>query len=252
MATTPSQINRLYGFGSFRLDPHKRLLVSGNEPVSLTPKVIDTLIVLVENRDRVVSKDQLMKVLWPDSFVEESNLSQNIFVLRKALGDSPERRFILTVSGKGYRFVADVEEIASVPASAAPISSDSLIGKKVSHYRILQVLGGGGMGVVYKAEDLKLGRRVALKFLPSELANDPRALDRIQREARAASSLDHPNICAIYELGEHEAQPFIVMQLLEGQTLRDWIQNSAQEKPALRIWQLLDVGIQIASGLNAA
>ena len=252
MATTPSQINRLYGFGSFRLDPHKRLLLSGNEPVSLTPKVIDTLIVLVENRDRVVSKDELMKVLWPDSFVEESNLSQNIFVLRKALGDSQERRFILTVSGKGYRFVADVEEIASVPASAAPISSDSLIGKKVSHYRIIQVLGGGGMGVVYKAEDLKLGRRVALKFLPSELANDPRALDRIQGEARAASSLDHPNICAIYELGEHETQPFIVMQLLEGETLREWIESSPAIISTSRVEELLKIAGQITEGLQAA
>src|ERR1051326_7781565 len=252
MATTPSQINRLYGFGSFRLDPHKRLLLSGNEPVSLTPKVIDTLIVLVENRDRVVSKDELMKVLWPDSFVEESNLSQNIFVLRKALGDSQERRFILTVSVKGYRFVADVEEIASVPASAAPISSDSLIGKKVSHYRIIQVLGGGGMGVVYKAEDLKLGRRVALKFLPSELANDPRALDRIQGEARAASSLDHPNICAIYELGEHETQPFIVMQLLEGETLREWIESSPAIISTSRVEELLKIAGQITEGLQAA
>src|SRR5262245_5747406 len=133
MATTPSQINRLYGFGSFRLDPHKRLLLSGDEPVSLTPKVIDTLIVLVENRDRVVSKDKLMKALWPDSFVEESNLSQNIFVLRKALGDSHETRFIRTVSGKGYQFVASVEEISPAPATPPSFTPDSLIGKKVSH-----------------------------------------------------------------------------------------------------------------------
>src|SRR5690348_10286371 len=93
MATTPSQINRLYEFGSFRLDPQKRLLMRGAEVVSLTPKAIETLIVLVENRRRVVSKDDLMKALWPDSFVEESNLSQNIFLLRKALGDSKEKRY---------------------------------------------------------------------------------------------------------------------------------------------------------------
>src|ERR1043166_8004836 len=117
MATISDDLKHVYEFGLFRLDPHKRLLLRENEPVSLTPKVIETLIVLVENRNRVVSKDELMKALWPDSFVEESNLSQNIFVLRKALGDSQERRFILTVSGKGYQFVASVEEITPTPAT---------------------------------------------------------------------------------------------------------------------------------------
>ncbi len=247
-----SQINRLYEFGPFRLDPRKRLLLRENEPVSLTPKAIETLIVLVENRGHVVSKDDLMKALWPDSFVEEANLSQNIFMLRKALGDQ-EKRYILTVPGRGYQFVASVEEIDSTsvsgPASPAP---DSLIGKKISHYRVLQVLGGGGMGVVYKAEDLKLGRQVALKFLPNELASDPKALERMEREARAASSLDHPNICAIYELGEHEAQPFIVMQLLEGETLREWIGSGPPIISTSRLDQILGFAVQITQGLEAA
>ena len=110
-----SQIRRLYEFGPFRLDPQKRLLLRGSEPVSLTLKAIETLIVLVENRDRVVSKDHLMKTLWPDSFVEESNLSQNIFVLRKALGDSTqEKRYILTVPGQGYQFTEMVREVGKL------------------------------------------------------------------------------------------------------------------------------------------
>jgi eukaryotic-like serine/threonine-protein kinase len=142
-----------------------------------------------------------------------------------------------------------------------------LVGKTISHYRILEALGRGGMGLVYRAEDIRLGRTVALKLLPDDSDKDPSALARFEREARAASALEHPNICPIYEFGEHEGQPFLVMQLLTGQTLRDLLEDrksrdqqskSISDRTAtthgagLSLEQVLDLAIQIGNGLQAA
>src|SRR5262249_53048486 len=182
-----------------------------------------------------------------------------IKTLRRALGDSAEApQYIETLARRGYRLrvatewlhtvVENVAQPSSMPAASAAIGS--LIGTKVSHYRVLGVIGGGGMGMVYRAEDLKLGRPVALKFLPEDLVSEAIALKRLKREAQTASALNNPNMCTFYEIEEHEGQPFIAMELLEGDTLRGRLAEA--EAKGIPTNEILEIAVQICAGLEVA
>jgi eukaryotic-like serine/threonine-protein kinase len=264
----PSEISfRVARFEGFELDLRAgELRRNGDATVGLADQPFRILAMLVERPGELVTREEIRKALWPNGTVVEfeHSISAAINRLRQVLGDSAEEpRFIETLARRGYRLRVKVEwvegaggraELAKVEAGAGPQTpiERGLIGKKVSHYRVLEILGGGGMGVVYKAEDLRLGRRVALKFLPEELASDPAALRRFEREARAASALSHPNICTIYGVEEHDRNPFIVMEYLEGETLREVIARQAQRKAALEVEKLLELAIQVSDGLDAA
>ncbi|HXW93674.1 MAG TPA: winged helix-turn-helix domain-containing protein, partial [Terriglobales bacterium] len=229
--------------------------------VALPEQPLRILIVLLEHPREVVFREEIRKRLWPnDTIVEfEHSISAAMNRLRHVLDDSAENpRYIETLARRGYRWKTPVEWVESLPEAPAGLvrgetpAAGTLIGKKESHYRVLEVLGGGGMGVVYKAEDLRLGRRVALKFLHEELVGAPDALKRFEREARAASALNHPNICTIYEIEEQDDKPFIVMELLEGKTLRDLISSGKEvavgietRTSPLQLGTLLDVALQV-------
>ena len=247
-------------FGPFQLDVRAGEICHGVQRVRLHQQSLEILLMLLEHPGEVVLREEIRKRLWPNDTVVEFDHSINAAIkkLRRALeDDAGEPRYIETLARRGYRLMLNAESvqnaIPSRPTATQPPSAvGALMGKKVSHYRVLEILGGGGMGLVYKAEDLKLGRSVALKFLPDELANDPTALARFEREARAASALNHPNICTIHEIEEHESQPFLVMELLEGETLRDLIAAAGPAKPPLELDKLLGLAIQIVEGLEAA
>jgi serine/threonine protein kinase len=233
----------------------------GRRKILLRQQPFDVLRMLIEAGGEIVTRQEIKKKLWPNDTIVNFDHSINVAigVLRRVMGDSADDpRYIETLARRGYRLRVPIEWVETEketalpqpPGSPSPAGPASLIGTRVSHYRVLAFIGAGGMGMVYKAEDLKLARRVALKFLPEELANDPLALKRFEREAQTASALNHPNICTIYQIDEYEGQPFIVMELLEGDSLLHRL--AAPETKASPLGSLLDIAIQICDGLQAA
>jgi len=252
--------------GAFELDLQSgelRPIGAGeaNGKVLLREQSFRVLRMLVERAGKIVTREEIKQRLWPNDTVVDFDHSINTVIktLRRALGDSAEApQYIETLARRGYRLrvatewlLTVVENVAQPSSmSAASAASGSLIGTKVSHYRVLGVIGGGGMGMVYRAEDLKLGRPVALKFLPEDLVSDAIALKRFEREAQTASALNHPNICTIYEIEEHEGQPFIAMELLEGDTLRGRLAEA--EAKGIPTNEILEIAVQICAGLEVA
>jgi eukaryotic-like serine/threonine-protein kinase len=252
-------------FGPFELDLKAGELHRDDHAILLQEQPFLVLKMLLERAGDVVTREEMRRTLWPNDTIVEFDQSINAAIkkLRIALDDSADNpQYVETVARRGYRLIVPVDWLEPMHGDAQEKGAElpveplqdtgSLIGKRVSHYRVLEVLGGGGMGVVYKAEDIKLGRSVALKFLPEELAGDAAAMQRFEREARAASALNHPNICTIYAVEEYEGQPFLAMELLEGHTLRDLIAQQADSKTTFQLKPLLDTAVQIVNGLEAA
>jgi serine/threonine protein kinase/Tol biopolymer transport system component len=280
----PTPTRQVVRFGVFELDLKAGDLRRRGVRIKLQEQPFQILRLLLARPGDVVTHDEIIHLLWPHGTVVEYEHSVKTAVkkLRQALGDDADiPRYVETLPRRGYRFIYPVEDGGeAIPPGKAPEAeaeapfpapAADLVGSTVSHYRIQKEIGSGGMGIVYRAEDLSLGRPVALKFLPTELATEPKALGRFQREAKAASALSHPNICTIYEVGEHEGRPFIAMELLEGQTLKDRLvaqgppsgpadfQANQVEGPqrrttgvALQLNEILDLAIQIADALEAA
>jgi serine/threonine protein kinase/DNA-binding winged helix-turn-helix (wHTH) protein/class 3 adenylate cyclase len=267
----PKQARTIYEFAPFRLDPTERILWREEEIINLTPKAFETLIVLVENAKHIMTKEQLLELIWPDAFVEEANLAQYISMLRKLLGEKTGGgQYIETIPKRGYRFVVSVKKIKIEPTQAyltaaalhrqmaqattppeAELASLPIgtiqAGTRLGRYEILSRIGAGGMGEVYSARDTQLERRVALKLLSREYTANPAWLKRFTHEAKAVSALNHPNIVTIHEIGAYGGVHFMATEFIEGQTLRQMLAKSRMKLP-----QALQIATQIAGAIGAA
>jgi serine/threonine-protein kinase len=225
----------------WRVRPALGRLERGGVPVSIEPRAMQVLVCLARHAPDVVSKQRLMREVWGEAFVTDEVMSHAVWELRKAFGDEAKSpRYIQTLARKGYRLVAEVSRCAA-PEPLAP-------GSRIAQYEILEPVAGGAMGEVYKARDTRLGRTVALKFLPADLGRDPSARKRFQREAQAVAQLDHPNLATIYDTGETEGgRVFLALAFYEGETLQQKL-----ERGPLPLPEAVGIARQIARGLASA
>jgi serine/threonine-protein kinase len=225
----------------WRVRPALGQLERGGTVVSVEARSVQVLSCLAHHAPNVVSKERLIREVWGEAFISDEVLSHAIWELRKAFGDEARNpRYIQTIARKGYRLLAEV----SFGTAPEPLAA----GCQIAHYEILAAVGGGAMGEVYKAKDLRLGRVVALKFLPADLARDPSARRRFLREAQAVALLDHPNVATLYEAGESEGgRAFLAMAFYEGETLQERLASGP-----LPLQEAVGIARQIARGLAAA
>ncbi len=230
-------------FGVFAFDLSSHELRKGGTRLRVPDQSLAILAMLLDRPGELVTREEIQARLWPHGTVVEFEHSVNSAVkrLREALSDTAATpRYIETLPRKGYRFVGKLEAAAHESPLLVP-------GAVISHYRIVAEAGRGAMGVVYQAEDLTLGRTVALKFLSEELATHPPALERMRREARLIGALNHPGICTLHELGEASGRVFLAMEFLEGESLRARMARGPVNKA-----EFFDIAMQVARALEAA